>query len=151
MNTTVHANTIKGDKGFTLIEVLIALAIFSIGILAVASMQLTARLQSRNSSEITEATAIAYNQMEELMLRSFDDNDLNGPFVGNNLDLTLNPHLLYSGKYSIQWTVTASKLNTDAGASNDSKTVDLTVSWNKIISSGSNQRQVKFLFIKHNE
>ena len=67
MNTAVHANTDKADKGFTLIETLIALAIFSIGILAVASLQVSASLQSRNSSEITEASAIASNRMEELI------------------------------------------------------------------------------------
>jgi type IV pilus modification protein PilV len=140
MNTTVCARTDRADKGFTLIEVLIALAILTIGILAVASLQVSARLQSRNSSEITEASAVAYNQMEELILRPFDHNDL---------DPALNPHLLSSGKYSIQWAVTASDLNSDT--INESKTVELTASWNKIVSSGSNQRQVKFFFIKHAE
>ena len=140
MNTAVHANTDKADKGFTLIETLIALAIFSIGILAVAYLQVSASLQSRNSSEITEASAIASNRMEELILRPFDHNDL---------DPALNPHLLSSGKYSIQWAVTASNLNSDT--INESKTVELTVSWNKLLSAGSNQRQVRFLFIKHNQ
>ena len=140
MNTTVCASTDMTDKGFTLIEVLIALAILTIGILAVASLQVSARLQSRNSSEITEASAVAYNQMEELILRPFDHNDLNP---------ALNPHLLTSGKYSIQWIVTASNLNSDT--INESKTVELTVSWNKLLPSGSNQRQVRFLFIKHNQ
>jgi hypothetical protein len=54
------------------------------------SLQVSASLQSRNSSEITEATAIAFNQMEELMLRPFDHNDLSP---------ALNPHILASGKY----------------------------------------------------
>jgi len=140
MNTTVYVRIDKAEKGFSLIEVLIALAIFSIGILAVTSLQVSASLQSRNSSEITEASAIASNQMEELMLRPFDHNDL---------DPALNPHTLSSGKYGIQWTVTASDLNSDT--INDSKTVDMTVSWNKFNSMGSNQRQVRMFFIKHNQ
>ena len=140
MNTTVCVRIDKAEKGFSLIEVLIALAIFSIGILAVTSLQVSASLQSRNSSEITEASAIASNQMEELMLRPFDHNDL---------DPALNPHTLSLGKYGIQWTVTASDLNSDT--INESKTVDMTVSWNKLISMGSNQRQVRMFFIKHNQ
>jgi Tfp pilus assembly protein PilV len=120
--------------------VLIALAIFSIGILAVSSLQVSASLQSRNSSEITEATAIAFNQMEELMLRPFDHNDLSP---------ALNPHILASGKYQIQWNAIASDLNGDA--INESKTVELKVSWNKLSSAGPNERQVRLFFIKHNQ
>lgn len=137
MNITLRTNIDKTDKGFTLIEVLMALAIFSIGILAVASLQVTASLQSRNSSEIADATAIAYSQMEELMQLQF---------LHPNLDPASNPHLLSSGKYSIRWEVTASDLSIVADAINESKTVELTVSW-----PGSNQREVRFVFVKHDD
>ena len=140
MDSAVGIYPTGTNKGFSLIEVLIALAIFSIGVLAVTSLQVSASLQSRNSSEITEASAIAFNQMEELMLIPFNHNDL---------DPALNPHLLNSGKYSIQWTSIASDLNSDT--INESKTVELTVSWNKLSSTGPNQRQVRLFFIKHNQ
>ena len=140
MDSAVGIYPTGTNKGFSLIEVLIALAIFSIGVLAVTSLQVSASLQSRNSSEITEASAIAFNQMEELMLIPFNHNDL---------DPALNPHLLNSGKYSIQWTSIASDLNSDT--INESKTVELTVSWNKLSSAGPNQRQVRLFFIKHNQ
>jgi prepilin-type N-terminal cleavage/methylation domain-containing protein len=140
MDSAVGIYPTGTNKGFSLIEVLIALAIFSIGVLAVTSLQVSASLQSRNSSEITEASAIAFNQMEELMLIPFNHNDL---------DPALNPHLLNSGKYSIQWTSIASDLNSDT--INESKTVELTVSWNKLSSIGPNQRQVRLFFIKHNQ
>ena len=140
MDSAVGIYPTGTNKGFSLIEVLIALAIFSIGVLAVTSLQVSASLQSRNSSEITEASAIAFNQMEELMLIPFNHNDLDPAF---------NPHLLNSGKYSIQWTSIASDLNSDT--INESKTVELTVSWNKLSSTGSNQRQVRLFFIKHNQ
>jgi len=144
MNTTVCSSTDKADKGFTLIEVLIALAILSIGILAVASLQVSSRLQSRNSSEITEASAIAYNQMEELMLRPFDHDDLK---------LESSPYSQSSGKYSVQWAVTVPTFTgfVIQPTIGQAKIIDLTVSWNKMLSSGSNQRQVKFFFIKHGE
>ena len=136
MNTVVYANTDKAEKGFTLLEVLMALAIFSIGILAVASLQISAMLQSRHSSEIAAASAAASDQMDMLILRPFDHSDLN---IGNHGPLS-------SDKYSIQWTVTASELNIPPAATVESKTVALTVSW-----PGSNQRDVKYLLIKHNQ
>jgi type IV pilus assembly protein PilV len=140
MDTSLGNNEIISDKGFSLIEVLIALAIFSIGVLAVASLQVSASLQSRNSSELTEGSAIASNQMEELMQKPFDHNDLNP---------ALNPHILNSGKYRVQWTVTDSDLNGDT--INESKTVDMTVSWNKLSATSPSQRQAKIFFIKHNQ
>ena len=137
MNTSVGTNNVKCDKGFSLLEVLIALAIFSIGVLAVASLQVSASLQSRNSSELTEASAIGSNQMEELMLRPFNDGSL-----------STDPHVSTIGKYSVQYTVTNSDLNGDT--INESKTVDMTVSWNKLSAASPSQRQVKISFIKHN-
>lgn len=130
----------RADSGFTLIEVLIALAIFSIGLLAVASLQVSASLQNRSSVEITEASALASGQMEELMLRPFDHADL---------DPALNPHQLISGKYDMQWTVTESDL--DGDLTNDSKTVALTVNYYKLLSDPSTRRQVSMFFIKPNQ
>jgi type IV pilus assembly protein PilV len=132
MNTTPRTDMNKADKGFTLIEVLMALALFSIGILAVASLQVTASLQSRNSSEIAEASASAHSQMEALMIRPLAHTDLNA-----------GTHTLTSGVYSIQWTVTASNLNADL--IDESKNVVLTV--NK---TGSTKHPVTFSFIHHN-
>jgi prepilin-type N-terminal cleavage/methylation domain-containing protein len=65
----MHTN---GSHGFTLIEVVIAISIFAIGFLAVAALQISANKSSRRALEVTEATAIASNQMERLMSLSFD-------------------------------------------------------------------------------
>jgi prepilin-type N-terminal cleavage/methylation domain-containing protein len=140
MNSVVRVNPLQTDNGFTLIEALIALAIFSIGILAVTSLLVSANLQSKNSSEITEASAIAFNHMEELILIPFDHNDLSP---------ALNPHNLVSGKYRVQWNAIESDLNNDT--INDSKTIEMTVSWNKLNLAGTNQRRVRLFFIKHNQ
>jgi type IV pilus assembly protein PilV len=133
-------DTDRTDGGFTLIEVLIALAIFSIGLLAVASMQVSASMQNRSSAEITEASALASGQMEELMLRPFDHADLNP--AGN-------PHQLVSGKYDMQWVVTESDL--DGDLVNDSKTVALTVNYHRLLTDASTRRQVSMFFVKPNE
>ena len=107
-------------KGFTLIEVLIVLAIFSIGILAVAAMQMTSTKGNASARRITEAVALAENRIERLLELPYDHDDLNP-------DPALNPHQATSGPYEINWTVTDTDLDWDG--SNDSKKVDVTVNW----------------------
>ena len=126
------------DAGFSLVEVLIALSIFAIGILAVATLQVSASIESRNSADITQASNLASGQMEEIMQL---------PFLHSALDPASNPHSKTSGKYQIQWTVADSDLNSDSMF--ESKTIDLSVSWNRLFALGPNQKQVKLFFIKH--
>lgn len=125
------------NKGFTLIEVLIALGIFAIGMLAVASLQVSANLKSRKASEVTQASAIASDQMEELMALNFDHEDL---------DPTKSHPSKTVGKYEIEWTVSYSDLNADGDS--DAKTIELSVKWNNLFSN-KNQRNLEFTFIKH--
>ena len=106
-------------KGFTLIEVLIVMAIFSIGILAVAAMQMTSTKGNASARRITEATALAENQIENLMQVSYDHADL---------DPANNPHESTQGPYAINWNVT--EVDLDADGTNDSKTVNVAVNWN---------------------
>ncbi len=63
----------KDQCGFTLIEIMIAMAVFAIGILAVGTMQISAVKGNSSASGLTDAIVVAQNQMEELM--SLDDND----------------------------------------------------------------------------
>jgi type II secretion system protein I len=105
-------------KGFTLIEVLIVMAIFSIGILAVAAMQMTSTKGNASARRITEETALAENQIENLMQLSYDHADLNS---------ANNPHESIQGPYIINWNVT--EIDLDEDGTNDSKTVDVTVNW----------------------
>ena len=61
------------EQGFTLIEVLIALAIFSIGILAVGSMQLRSTGGSTNARILTEASIWGQDRVETLMSCAYTD------------------------------------------------------------------------------
>lgn len=58
------------SEGFTLLEVLIALAIFSIGILGVAKLQITSTTGNASSRGWTEAASFGQLQLEELMALS---------------------------------------------------------------------------------
>ena len=60
------------NAGISLLEVLIALLVFTIGTLAAVQQSLTARQQSRAGEYITEAAAAAQYQMETLRSLPYD-------------------------------------------------------------------------------
>lgn len=65
-----------GSKGFSLIEVLIAMSILTVGILAVVSMQTTAlKVQSRNKLS-AQIQNIGQEILERVMSNSSDDQTL---------------------------------------------------------------------------
>lgn len=100
------------DSGFTLLEILIAIVIFSIGLLAVATMQISSIQGNSYSQEVTDATILAKDKIEELMAIDYDNlnflSDVDGD--GNNgggLDDT-GDDADYSqviGRYIMSWNV----------------------------------------------
>mgnify|MGYP001571854805 FL=1 len=65
--------TIKQENGFSLLEVLIALVILAIGLLAIAQMQITAIKGNAYGSEMTSASSLASNTLERLMALPYTD------------------------------------------------------------------------------
>jgi type IV pilus assembly protein PilV len=91
---------LKTDSaGFTMVEVLIALVVFSIGILAVFAMQITAINQNAGARMQSEATGVAVHTMERLIVAPYDHEDLSD-------DAANNPHQQIIGPYRVQWNVT---------------------------------------------
>jgi len=115
MNTTLS----KKSRGFTLIEVLIAMAIFSIGILAIGSMQMWNTKNNTTANITTQATMLARQKIEELKT------------VPDVTTLTSDNETV--GIYTRRWNVT----NPLGG--NTSRQVTVTVSWNR---RGQNRRVV---------
>jgi len=64
---TVKSAKEANNRGFTLIEVMIGMAIFAIGFLAVSMMQVTAINSNSSAREGTEAATLAAEQAERLM------------------------------------------------------------------------------------
>jgi prepilin-type N-terminal cleavage/methylation domain-containing protein len=61
------------EAGFTLLEVIAAVSILTVGLLAVASMQAAAIQGNDKAYRVTEGATWAQNRLEYLMARPYDD------------------------------------------------------------------------------
>jgi type II secretion system protein I len=77
-------------RGFTLIEVLFAVAVLAFGLLAVSSLQGSATQGNLMAFDRTEALAVAQTQMESLMALPFNNVASGGPTVQGNYTITWN-------------------------------------------------------------
>lgn len=68
----------RNKKGFSLIEVLIGLVILSIGLLAIGGMQIISIKGGFFSNNVTQATVLAQNKLEELKRLDYSDAHLSG-------------------------------------------------------------------------
>jgi prepilin-type N-terminal cleavage/methylation domain-containing protein len=62
----------RSQRGFTLIEVLVAMAILSFGLLTVAGMQVVAINVNKAAQRLDLATTLAQDKVEELMALPYD-------------------------------------------------------------------------------
>jgi prepilin-type N-terminal cleavage/methylation domain-containing protein len=120
------------SEGFTLIEVMIAITILSMGILAVTNMQMASMRVNISSNKLTTATMIAQSLIEEIMSLKFDDPKLidlteGGTFTSYEYRPALDNFLtfgydydLYKG-FNLQWEVD----NKDDGT----KTINVIATW----------------------
>ena len=91
----------SSEGGFTLIEVMIAMAIFTIGVLGVFAMQTNSMMRSGNSVKSTQAGFWVQDRVESLMLLPYDDVQLNtvSSAAGGLINRTTQ------GPYNISWVV----------------------------------------------
>jgi prepilin-type N-terminal cleavage/methylation domain-containing protein len=94
--TETQMDKLKKEGGFTLIEVLVGLTIFAVGLLAVAAMQTSAIKMNSNAGKLTNLSTWGMDKIEELSALPYSD-----PL----LDSAGNPHQEISGDYTISWTV----------------------------------------------
>lgn len=119
------------NAGFTLIEVLIALAIFSIGILAVGGMQISAINGNACARSLTEVTTMAADRMEKLIQPASNDPALTAGVytpsaVSDGIDNNRNGIIDEpgeTGNMAISWTIT------DNGVLANCKTIVVTITW----------------------
>jgi type IV pilus assembly protein PilV len=63
----------RGDWGYTLVELLIAMSILSVGILGVATMMTTGILSGRLAHMVAAESSVAVSVLEEIMSRDGSD------------------------------------------------------------------------------
>jgi len=100
--------TLRNQDGFTLIEVLIAVTIFAVGLLAIAAMQTSAIRVNSTGGQLTQLSTWSIDRLEELMSLPYTDPWLEA--AGNppgGLDSLNRTHQINSpdGFYSMSWIV----------------------------------------------
>lgn len=104
----------SGKKGFSLVEITVALAIGAIGLLALSGIIVHTVNINRYSTDISIATALARQKIEQIKLTEY--NDVSSE---NEYSLDQNGNTVTSGRYTRMTTVAETGSNT--------KTVDVTV------------------------
>ena len=108
-----------GETGYTLMEVMIAIAIFSVGFLAVGSMQIMAMKTGINSRSQTTVLSIAKDRAEELEVLPYTHADLAGSAapgtphapaadidgIDNDENGVIDDEAAGTGHVSIRWNV----------------------------------------------
>jgi type IV pilus assembly protein PilV len=117
----IRSSQPEGNKGFTLIEVLITLAIFAIGVLAVASMQYWSVRNTASGNIMTQAANLARAQMETLKSVPDVTTLVNGSHPNNPIDLNGNPGGIFTLTRAI---------STPTGLS-VSRQIQVTVGWSR--------------------
>lgn len=125
----LRATTGRQSRGFTLIEVMVALGILGFGLLAVAAAQLYAMRGGASGRHSSDAAIVAYSQAESFLRMDFADlSATGGAFVpapggpvetvvqtddGNAVEMT----------YALSWRIADLNPNT--------KSIDVVVTWNE--------------------
>ena len=115
-------SSLKNKKGYMLIEALIAIAIFSVGFMAVATLVFSSSRNNINGNRLTQANMFAREKMEELKSKT----DL------TELDTSVGPETV-GGIFTRTWTA-SDPLNFGT-----SREIQVTVSW---VSKGQNRSVV---------
>jgi len=129
------AHISRSADGFSLLEVLVAMAIFAIGILAVYSMQVNSIRGNSVARGVTENITLASGKVEELLAEAYD-----------HADLSVGLHQLsVSGGYqSMEWEVREDCLGADFQGH---KCVQVRVS---SVVAGKRQKEIRIDFVKGN-
>jgi len=145
------------EEGYTLVEILIAIAILAFGLLAVATMQVTAIKTNAIARGISQGLTLGQTKVEELMNLAYsalNDTDLDGTDEdadddgidddGGNFGLNDtgndSDNEEQNGRYTIYWNVAVNEPVIS------SKTIRVIVTWTE---KGRNKR-IKLDFVKTN-
>jgi prepilin-type N-terminal cleavage/methylation domain-containing protein len=111
---------LKSNNGFSIIELMIAMAIFAIGMLAVISMQIGTARNNTSGNIYTQANMLAMSQLEILK-----NNDVIMLLPGTYTDASkIDENGHPGGIYTRSWTIS------DLGVG--ARAITVTVQWNRM-------------------
>ncbi len=112
---TMTVSGLRNHKGFTLVEIMVAISILGIALLGLVSVTVMVIKSNSFSKTMTTATTLADDKMEQLKKTAYVDLTA-GTFTDTVETL-----------YTRTWTVTPDPPGTPAAGM---KTIDVTVQWN---------------------
>ena len=102
----VQKESRSNDRGYTLIEILIAVSILSFGILTVATMQIAAMSANSKAGLSTSQVVSAQDKLEELIALPYDDHRLEAAGNPPGTDTDGNTHQETTSEgYTVRWDV----------------------------------------------
>lgn len=119
---------LRNEQGFSLIEVIVALVVLTIGVLAVNAMQTVSIRGNKTANDITKATSWSSDQVERIFRMDYDDltdENANGTAglgdIGADGDVVMDNDP--GGDFTIAYNVA------DEDPMRNIKTVHVVVSW----------------------
>ena len=119
----------SSDKGFSIVEILIAMAVLSFGLLAVASMQVTSMKGNSFSRQTTEAMSLGQKHLDELLALPYNHPDLANGTHGS---------IIQQQRYQLDWNIL------EDNTLPQSKDIQVNVTWQ----SRNGDRQLTFSSLK---
>ena len=89
MKSVIHGKSKRKQEGWTLIEVLVAIVVLCVGLLAVGTMQISAIRGNFMGGNTSIALTLASEKMEDLLNRNYTDAALADSVAGNNGNLSV--------------------------------------------------------------
>ena len=105
------------EKGLSLIEVLVAMVVLSLGLLGLERVHIAAIQANTIASRLTQGTTLAQDRAEQLMALPYDHAKLVNTTVDSNTDISIPEG------YTISWKVDTNVPSTGI------KTISIDVTW----------------------
>ena len=126
---------LHNNSGFTLIEVMISIAIIAIGIFAVMSLVITVMKGNTLSKRVTTATTIAQDELEKFKNMDYDKIDV-------DVDVYSGTETAYDIDYYHKVIVA------DDTPATDIKTIEVDVYWDPAATSSTHNVELKTIIAK---
>jgi len=128
-------SVIRRDTGFTLIEVVVALLVLTIGLLGMAALAISVMQGNKSSNQISTATALAQDKMEEFRGLGYEGlPSSNSPPPENYGGIPNFPHykrvVNLATKYLYSDDTVSETLNSTKVITTITRTVTVKVHWN---------------------